>query len=300
MNNIGLVLQGGGVRGVYTSGVLDFFMEQNLYFPYIAAVSAGACNGAAYLSRQNGLGKIMHIKFLRDPRYMSIRNLFKHRSLIGMDFIFDEIPKKLEPFDFKAFHAAKEHFVVAATNCQEGSGCYFDNKGCKDIFKAIRASCSVPFITQMVEMEGMQLLDGGITVPIPIHKSLSDGHNKNVVILTCTEQREPPSKHKWLSKQVYPRIIQQVYPSFAQKIYASYHNLVKALIRHQETYRNTLNQIQHLENTKKAFVIRPSRTVNLKAMEKNQGKLEQLYNQGYEDASNQFIPMLHWMNEAPS
>jgi len=106
MEKVGLVLQGGGMRGIYTAGVLDYFMEQNLYVPYVIAVSAGACNGAAYLARQHGLGKIMHTKYIHDPRYFNLANLLSKKPIFGMDFIFDEIPHKLEPFAFDRFQEA--------------------------------------------------------------------------------------------------------------------------------------------------------------------------------------------------
>ncbi|WNF38460.1 patatin family protein [Bacillaceae bacterium IKA-2] len=281
MKNIGLVLQGGGMRGVYTSGVLDFFMEQELYFPYISAVSAGACNASAYLSRQHGLGKIMHINFLRDPRYISIRNLFKHRSLLGMDFIFDEIPKTIHPFDFKRFNDATEHLVVAATDCEKGECCYFDNKISDHIFMAIRASCSLPFISHIVDFDGLKLLDGGITAPIPINKSISDGHDKNVIILTNTNQNVRPLNLKWL----------------AQKIYSQYGHLVKALIDHHEVYKTALLQIKQLEAINKVFVIRPTRDIPIRTIERNITKLELLYDQGYEDAKNSYTALLGWMSD---
>jgi predicted patatin/cPLA2 family phospholipase len=278
MDQIGLVLQGGGMRGVYTSGVLDFFMEQQLYFPYVVGVSAGACNAACYLSRQKGLGKIMHIDFLHDPKYISFRNLIRNKSLFGMDFIFDEIPKEL--FNFQSFHEAKEQLVVATTDCEHGEGLYFDKKDCEQIFTVIRASCSLPFVTKMVHYQGFKLLDGGITVPIPIQKSLDDGNHRNVIIQTSEHNtRAKPFNLKWLAHSVYPR----------------YKNLAKAIINHHQIYSDTLYQIKALEASNKVFIFRNSNPIKTGAIERDPRKLVQLYDQGYQDARLQFDKLLHWI-----
>jgi len=185
MINSGLVLEGGGMRGLYTAGVLEYFMSQELYFPYVIGVSAGACMGASYLSRQAGRNKKVNIGFIEDKRYLSLSNFIKKRELFGMDFLFEEIPNKLVPFDMNTFKNSPEQFVVVATDCASGSAVYYDKEHHKDhLLKIIRASSSLPFVAPSVFYDNRHLLDGGIADPIPIKKAESDGFEKNVIILT--------------------------------------------------------------------------------------------------------------------
>jgi predicted patatin/cPLA2 family phospholipase len=280
MEKIGLVLQGGGMRGVYTSGALDFFMEKGLYFPYVAAVSAGACNASAYLSRQKGLGKIMHINYLKDPRYISLKNLWYKKSIFGMDFIFDELPKKLQPFHYDIFHQAKEKLVVGTTDCSTGKSLYFEKDSCEQIFTVIRASCSLPFISPIVDYQGFKLLDGGITDPIPIKKSLFDGNEVNVIVLTCDQTyKEKQLKLKWMAKKMYPY----------------YKDLVHAIYNHYKVYNETIEYIKQLEAERKAFVLRPQKRIKVKRIEKNPHKLTILYEQGYADAKESYFNLKNWM-----
>jgi predicted patatin/cPLA2 family phospholipase len=280
MRNVGLVLQGGGMRGVYTAGALDFYMEQNLYFPYVTAVSAGACNATAYLSRQKGFGKIMQINYIHDRRYVSLRNILRGKSIFGMDFIFDEIPNKLEPFHFDRFNQAEEILKVGATDCLSGRSVFFEKKDCREIFTVLRASCSIPFISSIVNYEGMKLLDGGISAPIPIQQSIEDGNRLNVVILTGDER----SMRK-------PRFLQLL----AKQVYGPYKELRKALFNHYAVFNETISEIQQLESLKTAFVLRPGCRIPTKSIERNPAVLTSLYNQGYIDAKINFSPMMRWL-----
>src|SRR3712207_8881556 len=135
MCNVGLVLEGGGMRGIYTSGVLDFFMENDIYLPYVIGVSAGACNASSYISRQKYRSKNINLKYIKDPRYLGIKNLIFEKSIFGIKFIYDEIPNKLEPFDYEAFNNASEKFIIGTTNCNTGKTVYFEKNKCKDIIK---------------------------------------------------------------------------------------------------------------------------------------------------------------------
>src|SRR5690625_2786952 len=188
MVDAGLVLEGGGMRGLYTAGVLEYFMEQNLYFPYNIGVSAGACMAASYLSRQKGRNKKVNIGFIEDKRYISFSNLIKDREVFGMDFIFDEIPNRLVPFDMDTFYENSEEFVIGTTDCETGKPVYYDktNHG-EDLVLLLRASSSLPFVSSSVEYKGRHLLDGGIVDPIPIKKAQQDGFEKNVINLTKKE-----------------------------------------------------------------------------------------------------------------
>src|SRR5690625_116326 len=152
MVNAGLVLEGGGMRGLYTAGVLEYFLEQNLYFPYNIGVSAGACMAASYLSRQKGRNKKVNLGYIDDKRYISFSNFIKNREVFGMDFIFDEIPNRLVPFDMSTFLKNSEEFVIVTTDCETGEPVYYDktNHG-HDLVLLLRASSSLPFIASSVK-----------------------------------------------------------------------------------------------------------------------------------------------------
>ena len=179
MMQAGLVLEGGGMRGLYTAGVLEYFMEKDLYFPYNIGVSAGACMAASYLSRQKGRNKRVNLDFVEDKRYISFSNFIRKREIFGMDFIFDEIPNRLVPFDMDTFRESPEEFVIVTTDCETGEAVYYDktNHG-DDLVKLLRASSSLPFVASSVEYKGRHLLDGGIVDPIPIKKAQADGYEK--------------------------------------------------------------------------------------------------------------------------
>ncbi|MBW5466383.1 patatin family protein [Brevibacillus formosus] len=280
MEKVGLVLQGGGSRGIYTAGVLDYFMEKELYIPYVIAVSAGACNGAAYLARQRGLGKIYHMKYIRDPRYFHYKNLIKKRSLFGMDFIFNEMPNKLEPFAFDRFRDAKEKFVVVTTDCTTGEAVYFTKDDCEDIFHVIRASCSLPFLSPKVTINGRKLWDGGIVHPVPFMKSMLDGNQKHIIVLTSSC---PPSE--WMRKL-----------SRVERFFSRSTRLCQAFIRHFRIYYETIEQVKEMQKEGKAFVIAPPADTFLRGFERQEEKLEHYYRQGYQDARTQFSGLCTWLS----
>ncbi|MEZ0536696.1 patatin family protein [Caldicellulosiruptoraceae bacterium PP1] len=283
MDKIALVLEGGGMRGVYTSGVLDYFMDINLYFPYVVGTSAGACNAVSYISRQKERSKKATIDSLDDPRYINIRNFFKYGYLLHMDLLFDEIPNKLIPFDYKTFFDAKEECVITATNCNTGKAEYFYKKDCKDLMLVLRASSSLPFISPVVLIDGKPYLDGGITDSIPIQKAIDDGFNKFVIILTRPhDYRKKPFRFERLARRFYPQ----------------YPNLVDSIIKRYIVYNNTLDLIDELEKQGKAFVIRPSKLIEVGRLEKDKEKLTRLYNLGIEDAKNIYNNLFEWLQKS--
>lgn len=281
MENIGLVLPGGGMRGVYTSGVIDFFIEKNLKFPYTIGVSAGACNGSAYISNQHGFGKILYTKYLNDKRYLNLRNLFRqNKAVLGMDFIFDEIPNKLELFDFNSFNKAPEKLIITTTNCINGESVYIDRHNCDDLLKAIRASCSLPFVSPIVEYCDMQLLDGGLSDPIPIKKSQIDGNNKNIVVLTSEE--ESSKKPRYLKR-------------LAKKFYTDNNTLVQSIDNCYDIYNDSLKYVSEEQKNDNAFVISPSQSIKLNTLDKNYKNISNLYDLGYKDASNSYDDILNYI-----
>lgn len=273
MNNIGLVLEGGGMRGIYTSGVLDFLMEKDIYTPYVIGVSAGACNACSYVSKQKYRSRDVNLKYINDPRYIGIKNLILEKSIFSIKFLYDEVPNRLEPFDYEEFKKSNQTFMIVATNCKTGEPAYFEKNQCKDILKVIRASSSLPLVTPIVSLNGEPYLDGGISDSIPIKKAIEDGYTKNIVVLTRTKgYRKEAIKHKRIIKFKYKK-----YPKLINKIFNRY-----------KEYNETLDYIEDLEKKGQVIVIRPSEDLKVDRLEKNVHKLEALYNLGYNDAKQAY------------
>ncbi|KAA0546689.1 patatin family protein [Bacillus sp. BGMRC 2118] len=279
--NVGLVLEGGGMRGVYTAGVLEYFMDSNIYFPYNIGVSAGASNATSYLARQKGRNRTVNIDYVTHPEYLSFRNFVKKRQLFGMDFIFDVLPNQLVPFDFEGFYKAKEKFVVGTTDCITGETVYYNNyEHGKDMLTILRASCSLPFIAPIVSYNNRSLLDGGISDPIPIRQAEKEGYTKNVVVLTRNRgYMKKPSKNPWIAK----------------KAYKDFPGLLEKMESRANDYNRTLEYIFDQEKKGNIFIIQPTNPLKVGRMEKNRDKLEELYNEGYEDAKNISNSLVQWL-----
>ena len=278
---IGIVLEGGGLRGVYTAGALDFFMDKNYYMPYVIGVSAGACQAYSYLSKQKGRSfKVSH-DYIGDPRYLSLRSFISKGEIFGMDFMFDEIPNRLLPFDFHEFDNSAQEFVIGATNCETGKAEYFSNKEGHDMFLIGRASSSLPVVSKVVEVYGKPYLDGGMSDPIPIRQAQSDGYENNIVILTRDE-----AYFKKESKYTV---------SFLKKIYKKYPQVAKTYALRAKVYNESLEYIKNLEAKGKVFIIRPGEKVSVGRMEKNIQKLKEFYESGYNEAGILFPKLENWM-----
>lgn len=282
MENTGLVLEGGGMRGVYTCGILEYFLEKELYFNYIIGVSAGACNAASYISRQKGRNAKVNIDFVRDSRYMSFRNLIRKKSYFDWDFIFNEIPDKYVEFDFETFSKSACKFVVGTTDCVTGKAVYFGKEDIDEKFYALRASASLPLIAPIVRFKGYQLLDGGLADSIPIKKSISDGNTKNIIVLTRNKQyRKSPLKNKMIVKLKYRK----------------YPKLISTIINRYKHYNETLDYVDQLEKEGKVIVIRPSEPLVVGRTEKNPEKLKALFENGYEDAEKMYDKILKYIEK---
>ncbi|MBO9128832.1 patatin family protein [Bacillus sp. 165] len=283
LEKTGLVLEGGGMRGVYTAGVLEFFMEKHLFFPYIIGVSAGACNAASYLSRQKERNKQVNIGYINHPNYLSYKNLWRKKQLFDMDFIFNEIPTQHVPFDFDTFYNSAERFVVGTTDIETGEPMYFEKAGSQqDMLTVLRASSSLPFIAPIVKHENKQLLDGGIVDPIPIRKAQSDGFEKNVLILTRNKgYTKKKSSTGWL----------------VERAFSSYPQLVNKMKKRYFLYNETLKYIEEQEREGSLFIIRPVEKLEVGRLEKNQQKLTALYNQGYMDAERLYEDLQHFLEK---
>lgn len=269
--SVGLVLEGGGTRGAYTSGVLDVFSENEIQFRNIYGVSAGACNALSYISGQTKRNFDIFYHYLADPRYLSVKSLRKTGSIFGFDFIFGELSHDLLPFDFQAFDRAEVNFRVGATDVETGCAVFFGKKDIYDPFTAVRASSSLPLLCNMVDFKGYRLLDGAIADPIPLERSVCDGHEYNVVVLT----RDITYRKK--EKSSYPKLL--VYAK-----YRGYPNLISALESRGSLYNRQVEYVLEQERRKKAVVVRPSQPIEIGAYEKNPDKLIAVYMMGVQDA----------------
>lgn len=268
---VGLVLEGGGMRGVYTGGVLQYLMEQDLYLPYVIGVSAGACNGSSYVSRQLNRNKVVTIDYITHPAYLSARNLVKKGSLFDMDFIFNELPMNLAPFDFESFRNSDQKFVMGVTDCITGEPLYFEKNDLTDeeLLTVMRASSSLPYMAPIITFREKHLLDGGVSDPIPIRKSEQDGNQKNIVILTRNKgYQKKKSRAGWLMKKTYKQD----------------QGIVEGMLKRHIKYNDTIAYIEEQEALGNTFIIRPEVPLEVDRIEKNPDKLQVLYDQGYEDA----------------
>lgn len=276
MEKTGLILEGGGMRGMYTAGVLDYFLDNQVEFDYIIGVSAGSNMATSYISKQRGRNKRVGIDFVDDKRYLSLQNYIRNREAFGMDFIFDEIPKQHVPFDMDEFLLYKGQFVVACTNCDTGETVYYNKKVLdKDLLTILRASSSLPFMAPIVQYDNKNLLDGGVTDPIPTRKAERDGIKKQVIVLTRPVGYRKKSSRlaKWFKVKGFPKIDE-------------------AMMRRAELYNETLDYIEEKEKEADTIVIRPSKDLKIDRMERNKMKLDVLYQLGYEDAAKHLDDIL--------
>lgn len=280
LKDIGLVLEGGGMRGIYTAGILEYFLEQDIHFPYVIGVSAGASMAASYLSKQKGRNKKVNIDYVSDKRYISWQNFVKNRQFFGMDFLYDEIPNKLVPYHYDKLLQSPTDLVVGTTDVITGEPVYFKKEDYqKDVLTILKASSSLPFIAPEVHYRGKILLDGGISDSIPIHKAQKDGYQKNVVILTRNAgYLKKPSKFHFLVKRKYP----------------NYPGLQQAMENRYKMYNDTVQYLEEEESKGNVIIIRPEQPLEVGRMERNPKKLEKLYAIGFEDAKKYKDRILSW------
>ena len=261
-----LVLEGGGTRGFYSSGVLEAFMDAGVMFPYIIGVSAGAANAASYVSWQKRRNRMIIEKYAGDHRYVSRRNLIKHRSPFGYDFIFDTVPNKHIFFDRENFNSMDVRFLTGAMNCSDGKTIWFEKNDITDGFAITRASCSVPLLSKIVKHNDLELLDGGVSDPIPIEKSIADGNSFHVVVLTRNQgYRKSPFR--------FGRAL--------RLFYKKYPLLIEAIKKRHEIYNRQLDICEKLEREKKALIIRPLEPISVGRATRDVSKLLALHDEGY-------------------
>lgn len=263
-----LVLEGGGTRGVFTAGVLDYLMEKEVKFPYVIGVSAGACNAIDYVSKQIGRTKDCTIIQDRKNRYIGTKDALKKGYLFDMDRLFDEYPNRLFPFDFDTYFASDIQCEVVVTNCLTGEAMYLSEKQDKERLLTIcRASSSIPLISPVVDVDGIPCVDGGVADSVPLIHSMKLGHQKNVVVLTRNKgyRKKAPGKSRLL------------YTAALKK----YPNLLNALLNRYRNYNRVMELVEKWGEEGHIFVIRPE-VEPVSRTEQNVEKLTEFYDHGYQ------------------
>lgn len=276
---IGLVLEGGGMRGIYTAGVLDVFMEQGIEVDGVIGVSAGAIHGGSYVSHQIGRNIRYYKKYCRDPRFISWRNFFCTGNIAETQFCYHDLPERLDPFDYDAFDRSEMEFYVTCSDVETGKAVYPRITDLRKQIDLLRASGSLPLVSRLVEADGRKLLDGGCTDSIPIRAFRNMGFRKNIVVLTRQQGYRKKPEQMFLMKVVY-----REYPRFVQ-----------ALANRHKQYHKTIRYIEKLEREGEVFVLRPSEIPQIGRMERNPEKLQQVYELGRRDAQRQLDALQAWM-----
>ena len=263
-----LVLEGGGTRGVFTAGVLDYLLEKQVKLPYVIGVSAGACNAIDYVSEQIGRTKDCTIIQDKNKRFIGTKDALKKGYLFDMDRLFDEYPNRLFPFDFNTYFASDIQCEVVVTNCLTGEAMYLSEKQDKERLLTIcRASSSIPLISPVVDVDGIPCVDGGVADSVPLIHSMKLGHQKNVVVLTRNKgyRKKAPGKSRLL------------YTAALKK----YPNLLNALLNRYRNYNRVMELIEKWEEEGHIFVIRPE-VEPVSRTEQNVEKLTEFYDHGYQ------------------
>lgn len=279
-HSISLILEGGGLRGIYSAGILECLMDAHIQFPAVYGVSMGACNAANFISGQAKRNRCVSIDYVNDPRYLSFRRLFSHGELFGMDFIFDTLPNKLNLFDYDAFFKNPARFVIGTTDIVTGKAIYYEKNNQSDILRILQASSSLPMISKPVYHDGRLLMDGGLADAIPLAKSIEDGNTKHVIILT-----RPASYRKEKTRGA----------AFMPLLYHRYPGLCHCLKTRHIRYNKTLDDIAAREQAGEVFVFRPETALRPRRIERNQELLHEAYDIGYQQAKKALPQLLEFL-----
>jgi predicted patatin/cPLA2 family phospholipase len=279
MGKLGLVAEGGGMRGIYGTGVLDTFLRAGLRFDYAIAVSSGAANMASFLSEQPMRNYRFYTQYAMDRRYMSLRNFLKTGSFFGMDFIYDRLTNEIDPVDYDTLLNTKTELRVVATDAQTAAPVYFDNSAItRGDCRVLKASCAIPLFCRPVEVAGTLYFDGGVADPIPVKKAVAEGCDRLVAILTKPRgyEKKPESL-----RRVYSRALRH-YPA-----------IVHALDERHRVYMESLAFLRGLERQGKARILAPSSKIRANVATKKKDVLEALYEMGMRDAE-ELLQSLDW------
>lgn len=280
-----LVLEGGATRGIFTSGVLDYLMERDLYFSDVIGVSAGSCNAVDYVSRQPGRTRDCMIPTDKEGKYYyGIRDFVKEKSLMNMDLIFDKYPKELLPFDFETYFNSEINCQIVTTNCLTGKAEYMTEDSDNDrLMKLCRASSSMPLLTPIVNIDNVPYLDGGLADSVPIRRAQQMENEKIVVILT---------KNQGYRKSVLSPTMQRVY----KRAYKSYPNLIRTIFRRSFEYNKTMNYLDQLEKRGEIFILRPQ-VKPVSRLERNKETLHAFYEHGYKYTERKFDDLMEYLEK---
>ena len=283
MYQAGLVLEGGCMKGIYTAGVLDFFLEKEIEFSSCYGVSAGACCLCSYLSGQKKRAYRINVDYLDQKAYCSVESLIKTGDLFGVDMCYSLIPDYLDPYDYDAFSRYQGKAYAVVTNIKTGEPEYMPLKDMHQDTIAVRASSSLPLVARNVKIGDELYLDGGISDSIPIRRSMKDGNRKNVIILTKEEGyiRQPANGAEL---------------ALIRARYIRYPKVYECMRERHLTYNNTMQYIEEMQSQGKVFVIRPKQKSNVGRVEKDKAKLDALYEEGYRDAENCYLELLEYLS----
>lgn len=277
-----LVLEGGSLRCMFTAGVLDVFMEQNIEFAYVNGVSAGSLSGINYISKQIGRTRDVNLNYVNDKRYLGVRNMIYNGGIFNFHFLFGEISEHLIPLDTRTFFASQQRYEAVATNCRTGQAEYFEKGVEAEIMRAAAASSSMPMLSEMIQLNGNLYLDGGISEPIAYRRAMKEGYEKLVLVLTRQHgYRKPPTG----------RAMGIAY----EKRYRSYPELVGKLLQMPEHYNQMQEEIDQLEKEGRLFIIRPDGPVGISRVEKDTARLTALYESGRKAAEERIPAMKEYL-----
>ena len=282
VDKTGLILEGGGMRGIFTAGVLDLFLENNVIVDNCVAVSAGACLGASYMSKQYKRGFNAIADHINKKEYASFYNLITTGDFFDVDYSYRRVVEEFNPFDNEEYIKNPTIFQTVITNVKTGKAEYPHIRDAVKELIYIRASASLPFLSRMVEINGEKYLDGGVSDPIPLKKAIENGNKKIILILTRDKKyRKKQSKLSKISLILYKK-----YPKFVELMNTRY-----------ERYNETLEYIYELEKKGEVFIIQPESSLDLGRIEKNRKKLEIVYQMGYEKAKEEYKNLIEYLKK---
>lgn len=280
---VGIILEGGAMRSIYSAGIMDYYLDQEIEIPNVLAVSAGAYVGMNYVSGQRGRVIDALIKPLEEEKYLGVGTFFRKGTFFDMDFLFEEVQKKRYPFDYDAFIKSSTRFVTTTINCLTGNTCYFEKfDDLDDFMQVLRAANSMPLLAKVADYKGTPMLDGGMGDAIPLNKALGEGWDKIIVVLTRN------TSYRKKKRRFYLKVINAVYHK--------YPNFVKLVEERSERYNACLDRLIQLEKEGRVFIYRPS-IITVSNSESDAETLMKYYEHGYADAKERDEELRNFLKE---
>ena len=283
-----LVLEGGAMRGIFTSGVLDAFMDRNFYFSKVIGISAGCLQGLCYISRQRGRNRKVNTTYCSDSRYMGLSHMLKGGSFFNWEFMFGDLAHELVPFDYETFSRAKETLYTVITDAENGEPCFISSHSMDvdEYMKVCEASCSIPLVSRPVKWRDKHYVDGGVSLPlVPMPEEIPFPHGKIVYVLTrdIVYRKKPvPFWFHGLLDFKYGK----EFPS-----------VVEEMCSIPPRYNEKVERVLEMEKSGEVFVIRPEKPVTVSRTERNAAKLRELHGEGYRIGQENFDGMMRWLYE---